>query len=1211
MCMYALTFKRLDVWVLVPAPDNITPPTLKWLFKKKLDEECTVIKNKSRLVVRGYRQEEGIDFEESFAPVARMEAIKIFLAYAAHKSFTVFQMDVKTAFLHGSLKEDVYVCQPEGFIDADHPSHVFKLKKALYGLKQAPRAWYDELSTFLLQNHFFKGTIDPTLFIRRFDDDILVVHVYVDNIIFGSTHPRYTQIFSDLMKSHFEMSMMGEMTFFLVLQVNQSPCGIFINQSNYMLEILKTYGMDSCDPVGTPMEIKDKFDLEQNGTSVDATKYHSMIGALMYLTSYRPDINSGFELTGFSDADYAGCKDAFKSTSGGAQFLGEKMVMPFGLTNAPAVFMDLMNQVCKPYLDRFVIVFIDDILICSKNRKEHEGHLKLILKLIKEEELYAKFSKCEFWLSKVKFLSHVIDSEGIHVDPAKIKAIKDWASPKTLTEICQFLGKVNVVADALSRKERSKPLRVRALVMTIGLNLPKQILSAQSNARKEENFINEDLQSMINKLKPHAKGTLCLNNRSWIMCFGDLRALIMHESHKSKEDDTLEKLTRQYLKEKSLNKALGTQLDMSITYHPETDGQSERTIRTLEDMLRAASFEALYGRKCRSPICWAEVGDRQLTGPEIIHDITEKIVQIRSRIQAASDRQKSYADVRRKPLEFPVEDKVMLKISAKVGTVAYRLELPEQLSRVHNTFHVSKLKKCMADEPLAILLNEIQVDNKLNFIEKPVEIMNREVKRQKQSRTRIVKQLNLYNDDGDDETLGDDFEGLFEVDHELARVESMSSRGNFEGETEGEDDNFKEDGGVCQPDGNEEDMPTFVVRKVSLAPKKRIHNTICYSKPVHKLKLHVQKHSEPYSIVWITNGARIKVTERCRVPLSIGKFYKDKVLCDVVDMNACHLLFGCPWKYDLDTTHDGKDNIYRFVKDGKKITLLLLGFKQNSKPRKVEKLFTISRVGIEFIDELKDSKEVHLLIVKDFLSVGRDESMSKNPNQMVEELLQKGLIRVSMSLWAVPALLTPKKDGSWRMLSGARIFTKIDLRSGYHEIKIRPGDEWKTAFKTNEGLYEWLVIPFGLSNAPSTFMLLMNQALNPFIDKFVVVYFYDILIYSTDETIHLDHLRQVLVVLKENKLYINVKKFRFMQSRLIFLGFVVSGDRIRVYEEKIKAIQDWPTPQSVPEIRSFHGLATFYKRFIRNFSNIVAPLTNCLKKGKFQWGSDQDEFCYN
>nr|GEW79974.1 retrovirus-related Pol polyprotein from transposon TNT 1-94 [Tanacetum cinerariifolium] len=239
-------YQPLDVWELVPSPDGIKPLTLKWLFKNKHDEENTVIRNKNRLVVRGYRQEECIDFEESFAPVARIEAIRIFLAYAAHKGFRVYQMDVKTAFLHGSLKEDVYVCQLEGFIDVDYPSHVYKLKKALYGLKQAPRAWYDELSTFILQNRFSKGTIDLTLFTRRFDDDILVV--------------------------------------------NQSPSGIFINQSKYVHEILKKYSLSTCDVVGTPMDIKDKLDLNQIGTPVDATIYRSMIGALMYLTSSRPDI---------------------------------------------------------------------------------------------------------------------------------------------------------------------------------------------------------------------------------------------------------------------------------------------------------------------------------------------------------------------------------------------------------------------------------------------------------------------------------------------------------------------------------------------------------------------------------------------------------------------------------------------------------------------------------------------------------------------------------------------------------------------------------------------------------------------------------------------------------------------------------------------------------------------------------------------------------
>ncbi|GKB87242.1 putative reverse transcriptase domain-containing protein [Tanacetum coccineum] len=215
------------------------------------------------------------------------------------------------------------------------------------------------------------------------------------------------------------------------------------------------------------------------------------------------DLRSGYHQLRVHEVDIP--KTAFRTRYGHYKF----QVMPFRLTNAPAVFIDLMNRVCKPYLDKFVIVFIDDILIYSKNKKEHEGHLKLILRLLKEEKLFAKFSKCEFWLSKVKFLGHVIDSEGIHVVPAKIESVKDWASPKTPTEIHQFLG-------------------------LAGLNLPKQILNAQAEARKKENFTAKDLHGMINKLEPHADGTLYLNNRSWIPCFGDLRALIMHESHKSK-----------------------------------------------------------------------------------------------------------------------------------------------------------------------------------------------------------------------------------------------------------------------------------------------------------------------------------------------------------------------------------------------------------------------------------------------------------------------------------------------------------------------------------------------------------------------------------------------------------------------------------------------------------------------------------------------------
>ncbi|GKA99146.1 retrovirus-related pol polyprotein from transposon TNT 1-94 [Tanacetum coccineum] len=325
---------------------------------------CTPIQE---VVEYSSRNIEGIDFEESFALVAHLEAVWIFVAYAAHKSFPIYQMDVKTAFLNGPLKEEVYVAQPDGFVDPDHPEKVYRLRKALYGLKQAPRAWYDELSNFLMSKGFTKGTIDPTLFTIKYGEDILLVQIYVDDIIFGSTNPKFSKRFEKLMHSRFEMSLMGEMKFFLGLQIHQSPRGIFINQAKYTLEILKKHGMEKGQSIGTPMATKPKLDADLSGEPVDQTDYRSKIGSLMYLTSSRPDIvqavcycaryqarptekhlkevkrifrylrgtinmglwypkDSGFELTAFSDADHAGCIDTRKSTSGGIQFLGDKLV---------------------------------------------------------------------------------------------------------------------------------------------------------------------------------------------------------------------------------------------------------------------------------------------------------------------------------------------------------------------------------------------------------------------------------------------------------------------------------------------------------------------------------------------------------------------------------------------------------------------------------------------------------------------------------------------------------------------------------------------------------------------------------------------------------------------------------------------------------------------------------------------------------------------
>ncbi|GJU16446.1 retrovirus-related pol polyprotein from transposon TNT 1-94 [Tanacetum coccineum] len=284
-------FERLEVWELVSCPDNVFLIKLKWIYKVKTNESGGVLKNKARLVAQGFRQEEGIDFEESFAPVARIEAIRIFVANAAHKNMTIYQMDVKTAFLNGELKEEVYVSQPEGFVDQDNPSHVYKLKKALYGLKQAPRAWYDMLSSFLIFQQFSKGVVDPTLFTRHAGNDILLI--------------------------------------------SQSPRGIFINQSKYASEIVKKYSLHSTDSVDTPMiETRNWMKIYRGNklmlhfTVAKPTEKHlqAVKRIFRYLNEtiymglwYSKDTD--MSLTAYADADHAGCQDTRRSTSGSAQFL--------------------------------------------------------------------------------------------------------------------------------------------------------------------------------------------------------------------------------------------------------------------------------------------------------------------------------------------------------------------------------------------------------------------------------------------------------------------------------------------------------------------------------------------------------------------------------------------------------------------------------------------------------------------------------------------------------------------------------------------------------------------------------------------------------------------------------------------------------------------------------------------------------------------------
>ncbi|GJV06586.1 putative reverse transcriptase domain-containing protein [Tanacetum coccineum] len=416
------------------------------------------------------------------------------------------------------------------------------------------------------------------------------------------------------------------------------------------------------------------------------------------------DLRSGYHQLRVREEDIP--KTAFRTRYGHYEF----QVMPFGLTNAPAVFMDLMNRVCKPYLDKFVIVFIDDILIYSKNKQEHAEHLKLILELLKKEQLYAKFSKCEFWIPKVQFLGHVIDSQGIHVDPAKIESVKDWASPKSATEIRQFLGLAGYYRRFIEGFSKIAKPMTKLTQKKIKFEWKAKRVRRSANAKRKEelnmrqrrwlellsdydceirftrkrNVVSDALQKeTINAITVRA---LISDYSPPVLTFpsGILEARLRQENQKTSSPETKAvsrfrtSKTREAQERKvgtgvpdgtlcpKQQKSDGTQsMDMSRANQPELRGQSERTIQTLEDMLRACVIDFGNGWEGHLPLIEFSYNNSRrcrLTGPELVHETTEKIVQIKQRMQAARDRQKSYADVRRKPLEFQVGDRVMLKM---------------------------------------------------------------------------------------------------------------------------------------------------------------------------------------------------------------------------------------------------------------------------------------------------------------------------------------------------------------------------------------------------------------------------------------------------------------------------------------------------------------------------------------------------------------------
>nr|GEX21262.1 hypothetical protein [Tanacetum cinerariifolium] len=1026
------------------------------------------------------------------------------------------------------------------------------------------------------------------------------------------------------------------------------------------------------------------------------------------------DLRSGYHQLRVREQDVP--KTAFRTRYGHYEF----QVMPFEMTNAPA------------------------------DEKEHEEHLKAILKLLKKEKLYAKFSKSShkgikfdwgekeekaFQLIKQKLCNAPIlaspkgSEDFVVYCDASHKGLGDVLMQREHDFLC-FLttkGKANVVADALSRKERIEPLRVRALVMTVGLDLPKQILEAQIEALKPENLENEDVGGMIRKdipkekLEPRTDGTLCLNGRSRLPCYGDLRSVIMHESHKSKysihpgsdkmyqdmkqlywwpnmkaniatyvskcltctrvkaehqrpsrllahflpiwENDPLDTL-------RSFQKALGTDIRMSTAYHPETDGQSERTIQTLEDMLRAC----------------AEVGEAQLTGPELIQETTEKIVLIKQRIQASQDRQKNYADLKRKSMKFKVRDRVMLKVSpwkgvvrfgkrgklnpryvrpfkvlAKVGKVAYRLELPQEPSRVHHTFHVSNLKKCYDDEPLVMPLEGIHrsrislVKVPLNSRRGPEFTWECEDSFRKKYPHLITNRASSSTARGQDTapavrectfawfmkcnpTIFHGTEGAVELQRWVEKTESVF--------------------GINEcAEGKKVMFAAATLQGPALTwwnAKVKEYKIMAYSQRFNELALMCPRIVEPKRVKVdayirrLTDNIKGEVTSskpanlnkavhmahkchKCGKIRHKARYCKEKNVStgeNTLPILTCydcgeqgHTRNRCPKKvkkeevgeihgraYAIKNTESKDPNVVtgNFLLNNRHAFVLFdLGSDRSLVDTRFSSMLNIDLVKIEssYEVELADGRVHDAIIVysekvvripygnKTFIvksnkgvsrlkviycikarktttaeasrvlncSSTRAAPVARTPYRLApsemrelsvqfQELLEKGFNCPNSSPWGASkryALL--KIDDLFDQLQGYSVYFKIDMRSGYHQLCIKEKDIPITAFKTRYSHFEFHVMPFGLTNAPVVFMDLMNRVCKPYLDKFVIVFIDDVLVYSKDEEEHGRHLKIILEMLKKERLYAKFSKCEFWLE-LDYADDADIGEKNKKYE---------------------------------------------------------------
>ncbi|GJT57245.1 retrovirus-related pol polyprotein from transposon TNT 1-94 [Tanacetum coccineum] len=1037
-------FECLEVWELVPRPDKVMVITLKWIYKVKLNELGRILKNKARLIACGYRQEEGIDFEESFAHVERLDAIQFFLTFAAHMKMIVYQMDVKTTFLNNILWEEVYVSQLNRFMDKDNLNHVYKLKKALFGLKQAPRAWYDLLSKFLLSQEFSKGTVDPTLFIRRQGKDILLI--------------------------------------------SQSPRGIFLNQSKYALESLKKYGMESSDPVDTTRMVREipRLDEDPQGKVVDPTHYREMVGTLMYLTASRPDLtfvvcmcaryqakptekhlhavkrifkylrgtinrglwypkDSSIALIAYADADHAGCQDTRQSTSGSMQLLGDRLVS---------------------------------------------------------------------WSSKRQKIAAISSTEVEYI------ALSSYYAQD---KICAYDCYVNIMHDCLDRM--GTPTQCCEIIGSDGRPTLYMVIIRAGGGSKRDGYSQPQIGNQsqgYRELGGRGRGP--------------------REGNDERVDDLNSQGNNQCLGANRCVKGVNVNVERANGGAPDF---STIIAQQLQNLLLAML---------------AQVSNRGNVGNQNGNVINENVQEnVRNVLVNGNRVDCSYKEFLACNLK---------EYDGKGGVVVLTL----WIEKIEN---VQDMSGCSNDQKVKYTAG--------SFVGKALTCHEMQ-----------KLESELWNH----AMVGAGHAAYTDRFHELARLVPH----------------------LVTPESRMIERYLY-----SLAPQ--IHEMVAVMEPktIRKaMQISDRNGRDDNKMTRTVNAFATTVNPVGRE--NTGTWPKCTTYNSYhVPGGPCRTCFNCN-----RPGHLARDcrSVPRNVNPINARNLTVRACYEGScgiSTKVVETKGTRLGVGHSCWEQRKLPGSKHC-----------DGSLSDNS----KELQYKGYLRLSFNRpWGAPVLFVKKKDGSFRMcidyrelnkltiknrltplpiilpriddlfdqLQGSQFFSKIDLRSGYHQLRVHEDDIPKTAFRTRYGHFEFTVMPFGLTNAPAIFMDLMNRVCRPYLDKFVIVFIDDILIYSKTQEEHVEHLRLVLELLKKEKLYAKFSKCEFWLREVQFLGHVINGNGIHVDPSKIEAVKNWKAPRTPTEVRSFLGLAGYYRRFIENFSKIAKSLTILTQKSKtFDWGEEQE-----